>query len=192
MEWKDVVKELGEASDAHYTLIDAEYKIDWVNPVLEKKGFDNNAVKGSMYYQAFQGMDQPAGHCSTVKAFSEKRIARKTEEGGDGKQYDTISVPIVQENNVQHVLEITREKKGVFTLQDEFKILKHAADHSNASVFIVDSSYRIAYANRNFEQLRGMSKERAMGNVPMLFQTKKDSGLHSAFWNAMKNGTVWK
>jgi PAS domain S-box-containing protein len=209
-----IIKNIGNSFQDGYVLIDRDYKIIWVNEFLEKKGFKLENIKGTYYFKTFSNKDEADANCPSATAFKTGRVEHKIESGGDGKQYDVTSIPLKFDDEIKFVLEISKakdengplaengaeaEKKDIKPNRkleyDENKLLnsEYVAEHCFDSIFFTDKDKRIICVNPSFEKLKGCGKEEVIGDVPVIFKSKKtDPGIYREFWRAVNKGKIWE
>ncbi len=105
----EFTKEILDRFPEGVTIIDPDFRIEWINKSLRNKGFNIEFINGQKCYQVYKNQATICKDCPTLKAFSKKRTISHFEDGNDGKKYQITAVPIVKHGKVDRVIEISRE-----------------------------------------------------------------------------------
>lgn len=120
---KTLLINLFDDPDEEVTVIDPEFNIVWVNKVVEKKGFLMDNIVGHKSYKIFDNLDSLPKDSSSMKAISENIVVNAVKTGFDGKEYDIISVPILNEDSkLIYLVELTRPVTDKATVSREIDL----------------------------------------------------------------------
>lgn len=101
---------VGVAFDKGISIIDKDYRIIWVNSILEKKGFKLGNVKGTFYKKTFENSEKIEDDDPTHKSIKSGQIVTTIKRGGDGREYHVVDIPMKAENgNLDFVVEFTKD-----------------------------------------------------------------------------------
>lgn len=189
----DLIKQIGNASQEGYVLINKEYRIEWLNCALENKGFRLEKVLGTFYSETFNNHKELDDGCPTVIAFKNGQTQEELKRGSDGREYIITSIPIRIGDDIEYVLEISREKTQEVEIKEELMKFKTAVTNSFDAVFLTDKYGNIVYVNRAYEEMTGYTAKEVVGQTPSLFRSPREGpGIYHRFWNTILNGKPWQ
>jgi HD-GYP domain-containing protein (c-di-GMP phosphodiesterase class II) len=172
-----------------FSLIDKNFKINWIN-TTQKNWFKNeNKICGEHCYEIYEKRTAVCKNCPCKKTFSDGRVHKALRFGiiidGENRTYQIIANPIKDKNNkVVRVLELTQDvtkqiKKSKFQsrklnfLQKSYKKLKQANSKLTSKINILKSVAKETYsANKKI-------KSRYKVMLKKLFMTEEE--LHDLF-----------
>lgn len=188
----DLIKQIGNASQEGYVLINKEYRIEWLNCALENKGFHLEKVLGTFYSETFNNHQELDDGCPTVVAFKSSQTQEELKRGSDGREYIITSIPIRIGDEIEYVLEISREKTQAEEVKEELIKFKTAVTNSFDAVFLTDKYGNLVYVNQAYEQMTGYTAKQVIGQTPALFRSPREGpGIYHRFWNTILNGRQW-
>ncbi|MCB1852825.1 MAG: PAS domain S-box protein [Gammaproteobacteria bacterium] len=89
-----------------------------------------------------------------------------------------------------HILtDITERKK----LDSKLNLLLQAVEYSNASVIITDTSGKIQFVNRRFEQVTGYTRNEVYGKNPSILKSgETPAETYKSMWDTISEGKEWQ
>ncbi|MFQ5687443.1 MAG: PAS domain S-box protein, partial [Candidatus Scalindua sp.] len=93
---------------------------------------------------------------------------------------------------IQRELAEYKERLRVRKVEDQFRKLHRAIEHSPSTVIITDIEGKIEYVNPRFSDLTGYSAEEAIGKNPRILSSgKQTQGFYRELWNTITSGNEW-
>lgn len=105
----DILELMGEGFNTSICIIDKDFRILWVNSILENKGFRLTGVKEKFYQQVFDNKKIIDQDDPTYKALKSGEIIDTIKKGSDNEQYKVVALPVKEnKGDVQFVVEFTK------------------------------------------------------------------------------------
>lgn len=103
---RDKLKAIFETMTDGIYIVDKQYDISYVNPVLEK---EFGSYKGRKCYTYFHDRNEPCPWCKIDEVFAGKTLRSERTSEKDGRIYDLIDTPIINADNTVSKLQIFRD-----------------------------------------------------------------------------------
>ena len=155
------------------TIIDEDFKIIWVNPIIEKWAGLLEEIKGKNCYKVYQKRDTPCENCPSVKTFNTGKIEKARQYAydteGNLKYFEFTSAPKQDERGrTVAVIEIAEDLMEKTELGYKLKEIKNRLqtifDNIGDGISVIDENYQILRINqgilklfikRNYQELLG-------------------------------------
>jgi PAS domain S-box-containing protein len=166
---KNKLQSVVDAMEDGLTIQDKDYNIIYEGR-LQRKIFGDHV--GEKCYRVYEGRDKICDGCPVKKAFkdgkshiSERKVVMPS---GEVIFWENTANPIRDaEGNIVSCLEITRDiterKKAEETLRESEGRFRSIVENSHDGIMILDSAYRLIYANDELCRISGYSREEAVG-----------------------------
>lgn len=155
------------------SIIDADMKIVWVNPIIEEWAGKLEDLRGKNCYKVYQKRDTPCENCHTMKTFKTGKIEKARQSAydteGNIKYFEFTSAPLQDERSrTIAVVELAVDLTEKIELEHKLKVTKDRLqaifDGIGDGVSVIDENHQILRVNqgilklfnkRDFEELLG-------------------------------------
>jgi PAS domain S-box-containing protein len=145
-------------------ILNHEYDLEYVNPVLEK---DFGLFKDKKCYEYLYGENDPCSDCRLREAFNGKTVKKEIPLTRAGKTYDALSMPLVNPDGSNSVLtilnDVTEHKKAEKALQESEQRLNLAQKVANVGTFEWNIQNDVNTWTPELEAIYGLSPETFSG-----------------------------
>jgi signal transduction histidine kinase/CheY-like chemotaxis protein/CHASE3 domain sensor protein len=124
-------------------IVSFDYRIISQNQLLENRFGDS---RGKLCYEVYLGQAKPCDSCPMRKCFKSHQMERMELLGSDGKYYEILSTPLINQNGtvektIEVILDITERKQA----EEALKFAKQEAEEANhaKSQFLANMSHEI-------------------------------------------------
>ncbi|MCD6580516.1 MAG: ABC transporter substrate-binding protein [Desulfuromusa sp.] len=187
---RDNLNSIFAAMDDGVYIVDENFDIQYVNPVLTRE-FGTDTEKKC--YEYFHDRTEVCPWCKNERILKGETVHWEWYSSKAEKTYDLIDTPLQQPDGSVLKLEIFRDITERKQLEDERSQLLQAIDQSSETIVITDSSGTIQYANPAFEKISGYTREEAIGQNPHILKSdQQDDAFYSELWKTLTGGEVWK
>jgi PAS domain S-box-containing protein len=160
---KNVLDNLNEAA----VIIDKDFRIEWINKYLEKKGFNFNDIKGYEFYKVFDNLDKIPENDPTLLAFKTKKVQKIIKKGYDKSNYEVTSIPIQENDDVRCVLELSRNISETIStpniLNESNMKFKDIVENMIDGFGIINKDGILTYVNKRLAEMLEYSVEELIG-----------------------------
>jgi PAS domain S-box-containing protein len=161
------IKNIFDNLNENAIIINKDFRIEWINNSLESKGFKLEDIRGREFFRVFDNLDSIPEDDPTKLAFETKEVQKIVKKGSDGNDYEIISIPIKENDEIVYVLELSRnlsetKKVGQDSISERNfsdSIINNLADGFAA----VDASGKQIIVNDKLCEMTGFSKEELIG-----------------------------
>jgi PAS domain S-box-containing protein len=166
---KNKLQSLIDAMEDGLTIQDKDYNIIYESK-LQKTIFGDRI--GEKCYRVYEGREKVCEGCPVEKAFKDgksRTVERKVVmPSGEVIFWENTANPIRDANGkivscLEIARNITERKKAEETLQESEERFRSIVENSHDGIMILDSAYRLSYANDELCRISGYSREEAIG-----------------------------
>lgn len=173
LEERDRLKKIADSIGAGLSLIDRDFRIIWVNDVLERWFGKSEHLRGKKCFETYQFRNYVCERCPSRLAMETGQVqtAEQRSVFPDGRVMDflLICTPVKNERGevvqvLELTLDITERKRMIEMLEFERVLTRNVIDSITDSLLVLDcDTKRILDANRVFLQQVGRKKEDVVG-----------------------------
>ena len=161
---RDNLRNIFESIEDGIYIVNQQYDIQYVNPVLVK---DFGPYEGAKCYRYFHDRDEICTWCKNKDVFAGKTVRWEWYSLKNGRTYDLIGTPMTLPDGSIGKLEIFRDitdiKQAREVLQESERRLKQAIEGNSIPTFIIDNNHTITHWNKSCEKLTGISAAEIVG-----------------------------
>ncbi len=152
-------------------IIDRNYQIEYINPVLMR---EFGEVGDRKCYEYFQGFRTPCSKCSKELVFQGKVLYWSWRSPGNKRDYDLVGLPLYGETGAVSMLEVfsdaTDRKQAEEALRRRTEELQAILDTVPAMIWFKDGNNNVLRVNRTVCEVMGLPAEAIEGkNTSELF-----------------------
>ena len=171
---RDNLKNIFEAMNDGIYIVDQEYNIEYVNPVLVN---EFGAYEGRKCYAYFHDRDDVCPWCKNPDVFAGKTVHWEWTSAKNQKTYDLIDTPLQNHNGSISKLEIfrdiTKRVEVEQVLRESEAKLRAILDASPDIIHLLDSNGIILSSNEAFATRMGLELDTVIGKRVFDYGTPK-------------------
>ena len=156
---RDKLKSIFETMDDGVYIVNQDYDIEYVNPVLTA---EFGPPGGRKCYAYFHGREEVCLWCKNPDVFAGKTVRWEWYSGKNDRTYDLIDTPLRNADGTISKLEIFRDiterKRAEESLRESEKKFRSIIEQSNDAIYILYND-RFDLINRRFTELTGITIE---------------------------------
>jgi PAS domain S-box-containing protein len=156
-------------------IVNQEYMVEYVNPVIEK---EFGVVGGKKCFQYLQNRTEPCVNCKNKKVFAGESVHGKWHSAANNKDYEVFDSPLKSQGGifakVSLLHDVTQEKKVKEALKKNQMLLAGIVNNSLAVIGVKDIHGKYLMVNTRFEALFKKSGQDIIGKTDLdLFPAKQ-------------------
>lgn len=145
-------------------IVDCEYTINYINPIIEKQF---GPVDGRKCFTYLHNRSKPCENCQKEKVFSGESVQRQWNSTTNDKHYDIFDTPLVNAQGifakVTFFHDVTNAKKVQEKLETNQSLLHALINNSPEIIFIKDMQNKYILINDQYAMLFKRSKQDIIG-----------------------------
>jgi len=153
----DRFKSILDTSPSGIYIVDKQFNIEYLNPVIEK---EFGQINGRKCYSYFHDLTKPCDSCKNKEVFAGKSVRREWFSKKNNKYYELFDTPLENPDGTvskfEILFDITDRKKAVQTELREKKRFQKTIDAIDAAVYVADmQTYELLFLNKYSKKLFG-------------------------------------
>lgn len=170
---RDKLKSVFEAMEDGVYLVDQDYNIQYLNPVLLK---EFGPIEGKKCYAYFHDRTEVCPWCPNQRVFAGETVRWEWTSFKNGKTYDLLDTPLREPDGSICKLEIfrdiTEKKKSAESLKESEEKYRTMIETSNDWIWTLTPDGGLTFINKQAEDGSGYSHEEWLGKAfePLLLE----------------------
>lgn len=173
-------------------IVNQEFSIEYVNPVMEK---EFGSVGGQKCFQYLHDSTEPCTGCVHERVFAGESIHRKWHSTINNKDYEIFYSPLQNENEIFSKVaffhDVTQEKQVKIALAKNQRLLNDIVNNSPTVIYVKDIHDKYILVNSRFEEVFKVTNDGAKGKTDFdLFPYKQAQRFQKNDQQVLKSQSV--